>query len=116
MNPEFSAEGEALDISRAGIGVSLPVQFPPESYVQVQVADTTLHGFIMYSREWSPSSRASFARNKVWISGATEAFPDRPFYQTGIEVIEATIGTSGLSQLLRATLEEVPDLEITYSG
>jgi PilZ domain len=121
-NPEFSASGETLDISESGIGVCLPLQFMPGSLVQIEIADSVLHGFVAYSRDWHPSSEPSFARNKSWIggfdlSGAAELPPERSFFRTGIEVVEALIGTSGLSQLLKATVEEkIPTLEVTYSG
>jgi hypothetical protein len=121
-NSAFSAEGEAIDMSRSGIGVSLPIQFPSGSLVQLDIADSVLYGFVAYARSLPPSASTSFARNKVWI-GASESneggdgLPERSFYHTGIEVVEVLIGSSGLSQLLKTTFEEtMPNVQMTYSG
>lgn len=91
--PEFSASGQAIDISESGIAVYLPLQFAPGSPVRLNIRDSVLYGFVAYS------------------------FPERSFFRTGIEVVEVLIGTSGLSQLLKATLEEAtPNLQMEYSG
>ena len=118
-NPEVSAVGEAVDISRSGIGINLPMPFAPGSLVQLEIADSSLCGFVAYSRKWSQPTDAPFARNKVWINGdpGESGVPlVTTIYQTGIEVVEALVGTSGLSQLLKITLEEaMPNLAVTYA-
>jgi hypothetical protein len=120
-NPEISASGESLDISESGIGVCLPIQFAAGSLVQLEIADSVLYGFIAYVREWAPLSEPSFARNKSWTggsesNGATEPSPQRPLFRTGIEIVEVLIGTSGLSQLLKANFEErMPNLQMSDS-
>ena len=117
-NPGLAVSGETLDISESGIGVCLPVQLTAGSLVQLEIADSVLHGFVVHSREWAPMSEPSFARNKSWIgesdsSAATEPSLGR-FFRTGIEVVEVLIGTSGLSQLLKANFEErMPSLQMT---
>lgn len=120
-DPNVSAVGETLDISESGIGVCLPRPFMPGSLVQLEIADSVLQGFVAYCREWSPMSEPSFARNKSWIGGSEsnggESTPERTTYRTGIEVVEATMGTSGLSQLLRENFEEtMPNLLMTSAG
>jgi PilZ domain len=121
-NPEISASGESLDISESGIGVCLPLQLAAGSLVQLEIADSVLYGFIAYSREWSPLSEPSFARNKSWIGGSesnggAELAPERPLFRTGIEVVEVLIGTSGLSRLLKESIEErMPHLLVSDSG
>ena len=117
--PELSAVGEALDISKSGIGVSLPCRFPQGSLVQLEIADSSLCGFVAFSRKWPQHAEAPFARNKVWLGGS-ESGEDGPsdanVFQTGIEVVEALIGVSGLSQLLHITLKEaMPHLELAHA-
>lgn len=91
-NSEISASGEALDISESGIGVYLALPFTPGSIVRLNINDSVLYGFIAYS------------------------FPERSFYRTGIEVAQVLIGSSGLSQLLKATLQEaMPNVQMTES-
>lgn len=114
-NPELSATGEAQDISRSGLGVFLPIHLPAGSLVRVDIADSVLYGFIAHSEEWPILSKPSFARNKLWSESTTEgdAHAERQFH-TGIDVVEIAMGTSGLSQLLKVTLEEtLPNLEIS---
>ena len=119
-NPGLTLSGETLDISESGIGVCLPLQLTPGSLVQLEIADSVLYGFVAHSREWAPMSEPSFARNKSWVgeseSSAAGAPPLGRFFRTGIEVVEVLIGTSGLSQLLKANFEErMPSLQMTYS-
>jgi len=86
--PEISASGEVVDLSEAGIGVYLPLQFKPGRAVRLNINDSVLYGFVAYSR------------------------PERSYFRTGIEVVQALIGGSDPSQLLKATLEEaMPDVE-----
>jgi hypothetical protein len=120
-NPGLTLSGETLDISESGIGVCLPLQLTPGSLVQLEIADSVLYGFVAHSREWAPMSEPSFARNKSWIGESESSAAGAPFlgrfFRTGIEVVEALIGTSGLSQLLKANFEErMPSLQMTYSG
>jgi len=115
-NPELTAAGETLDISRFGLAVCLPFELTPGSLVEVEIADSVLQGFVIHSREWPASTGPSFARNKIWTesSWAAEAPPERPLFHTGIDIVEASIGTSGLSQLLQATLaDKLPNLPVT---
>ena len=114
-NPEFSASSEALDISKFGLAVCLPFQLMPGSLVQIDIADSVLHGVIAHSREWPQSKRPSFARNKLWTESSwTAESPASTLFHTGIDIVEVLIGTSGLSQLLQATLEEtLPNLQVT---
>ena len=86
--PEFSASGQIVDISESGIGVYLPLQFTPGRAVRLNINDSVLYGFVAYSR------------------------PERSYFRTGIEVVQALIGGSDPSQLLKATLEEArPNVE-----
>jgi hypothetical protein len=120
-NPGLTVSGETLDMSESGIGVCLPLQLAPGSLVQLEIADSVLYGFVAHSREWAPMSEPSFARNKSWIGESESSGAPAPslgrFFRTGIEVVEVLIGTSGLSQLLKANFEEkMPSLQMTYSG
>lgn len=85
---DFSASGQIVDFSEAGIGVYLPLQFTQGSAVRLNIDDSVLYGFVAYSR------------------------PERSYFRTGIEVVQVLVGGSDLSQLLKATLEEaMPDVE-----
>jgi PilZ domain-containing protein len=89
-NPEFSASGETTDISENGIGIYLPLDFARGSLVRLNIKDSVLYGFVAYS------------------------VPERSFFRTGIAVAQVSIGPSGLSQLLKATLEKsMPHVQIT---
>ena len=91
--PECSASGDAIDLSESGIGVYLPLQFMPGTAVKLNIKDTVLYGFVAY------------------------ACPERSFFRTGIELVQVLLGSSGLSQLLKAALEEaMPNLQMEYSG
>ena len=90
--PELSASGEAIDISEAGIGVYLPLPFTQGSPVRLNINDSVLFGFIAYST------------------------PERSFFRTGIEVVQVLVGSSDLSQLLKATLaEKMPKVHLEYA-
>ena len=106
-NPDLSATGEAQDISRSGLGVFLPIHLPAGGLVRVDIADSVLYGFIAHSEEWPILSKPSFARDKLWSESSTDSDtpPGRRFH-TGIDIVEIAVGTSGLSQLLKTTLEE----------
>ena len=114
-NPEITATGEAQDISSSGLGVFLPMPLAAGSLVRVDIADSVLYGFVAHSEEWPILSKPSFARNKLWseASADPDTQPERR-YHTGIDIVEIAMGTSGLSQLLKTTLEEtLPNLEIS---
>ena len=116
-NPELSATGEAQDISKSGLGVFLPIPLPEGSLVRMDIADSVLYGFIAHSEEWPIMSKPSFARNKLWSESSTEAdsHAERRFH-TGIDIVEVAMGTSGISQLLKTTLEEaLPNVETSSS-
>jgi hypothetical protein len=81
--PKFSASGQAVDISQSGISVYLPLQLTTGSAVRLNINDSVLFGFVAHST------------------------PERSYFLTGIEVVQVLIGGSDLSQLLKATLEEV---------
>jgi hypothetical protein len=115
-NPELAATGEAQDISKSGIGVFLPIPLPEGGLVRVDIADSVLYGFIAHSEEWPIMSKPSFARNKVWSESAEGDTPTERRYHTGIDIVEVAMGTSGLSQLLKTTLDEaLPNVETTSS-
>ena len=116
-NPELSATGEAQDISKSGLGVFLPIPLPEGSLVRLDIADSLLYGFVAHSEEWPVISKPSFARNKVWSDASAEgdAHTERRFH-IGIDIVEVAMGTSGLSQLLKTTLDEtLPNVEIPSS-
>jgi hypothetical protein len=92
-NPELTASGEAVDISQSGIGVYLPLQFKPGTLVCLDIKDSVLYGFVAYS------------------------IPERSFFRTGIELVQVLIGSSNLSQKLKASLKEaMPELQMTSSA
>ena len=117
-NPELTATGEAQDISSSGLGVFLPIQLVAGSLVRVDIADSVLYGFVAHSEECPIVSKPSFARNKLWSESSPDGdtHSERRFH-TGIDVVEVAVGKSGLSQLLKTTLEEtLPNLETSSLG
>lgn len=111
-NPELTATGEAQDITKAGLGVFLPIALPEGSLVRMDIADSVFYGFIAHSEEWPIMSKPSFARNKIWSESSTDGntHTERRFH-IGIDIVEVAMGTSGLSQLLKTTLDEtLPEL------
>ena len=116
-NPELTATGEAQDISKSGIGVFLPIALPEGSLVRLDIADSVLYGFIAHSEEWPVMSKPSFARNKLWSESSAEGDTQAERrYHTGIDIVEVAMGTSGLSQLLKTTLDEtLPSVETSSS-
>ncbi len=87
-HPELSASGQAIDLSKSGLSVYLPLQFTCGSAVRLNIKDSVLVGFVAYAE------------------------PDRSYFRTGIEVVQGVIGGSDLSQLLKEILEEVmPEVE-----
>jgi hypothetical protein len=116
-DPEISTSGEAIDISTSGMCISLPLRVVPGRFVRLNIADSVLYGVVVYAQEWPVVREPFFARNKQWIggsesNGAAEADPERSQFRTGIEVYEVLMGTSGLSALLKATLDEkMPSLQ-----
>lgn len=91
-HPELTASGQAIDVSKSGISVYLPLQLTNRSAVRLNINDTVLFGFVAYSE------------------------PDRSYFRTGIEVVQVLIGGSDLSQMLKAILEEaIPDLQFLES-
>jgi hypothetical protein len=82
-NPELSASGQAFDVSQSGISICLPLQLTTGSAVRLNIGDSVLYGFVAHSE------------------------PERSHFRTGIDVLKALIGGCNLSQLLKATLEEV---------
>ena len=112
-NPELTATGEAQDISKSGLGVFLPIPLPEGGLVRVDIADSVLYGFIAHSEEWPIMSKPSFARNKIWSESSAEGdTPAERRFHTGIDIVEVAMGTSGLSQLLKTTLDEtLPNVE-----
>ena len=116
-NPELTATGEAQDLSRSGLGVFLPIPLPEGGLVRVDIADSILYGFVAHSEEWPILSKPSFARNKLWSESSAESdtHAERR-YHTGIDIVEVAMGTSGLSQLLKTTLDEtLPNVETLSS-
>lgn len=115
-NPELSAAAVTLDVSNSGLAVCLPFQLMPGSLVRIDLADSVLHGVVAHSHEWPQSVTPSFARNKVWIETSWSAgSPDSTLFHTGIDFSEISIGQSGLSQLLEATIEEMrPSPQMTH--
>jgi len=81
-DPAFTASGQVVDISPAGIGVYLPLRFEPGSVVRLTTDDGVLYGFVEHST------------------------PERSYFRTGIEIVQVLIGGSALSGLLNSTLEE----------
>jgi len=105
--PDLSISVEVRDISKSGISAFMPLQLETGTILQLQIADSTITGVVVHSQEWPPMSRSTFAREKIWSDWNPEAeVLQASSYLTGIEVVEISIGTTDLSQLLKATFDE----------
>jgi hypothetical protein len=92
----LSAVGRVSDISNSGINVGLPFELAAGEVVEIEIADSTLYGLVIYSRR------------------------DNSVFHTGIELIQVVLGTteeSGvLQKVLIETTPEIPGLEPISAG
>ncbi len=66
-NQENSASGHLANISESGICVALPLQLAPGDIVQLDMADSVLFGYIIYSNsEGSAFRTGSRSRKSCW--------------------------------------------------
>ena len=86
-DPGHSACGTVSDISRSGISVTMPMQLATGDMVELEMADSTLCGHVVYCN------------------------PEGALFRTGVEVELVRLGETALSQLLQRTLiEAMPSL------
>lgn len=82
-----SALGRVSDISNTGISVDLPFQLAPGDVVELEMADSTLYGHVIYS------------------------LPDNSIFRTGIEASRVLLGATNLSSILqRVLMEAMPQM------
>lgn len=90
-SPDAPYPGTISDISKSGVCVISGAQLRAGSVVRLELADSSMFGFVVYSRA------------------------DGEAFRTGIEVQRVLIGGTDLSQLLKGILEQempkVPGLE-----
>jgi hypothetical protein len=90
-SPDSPSSGTISDISKSGLCVVSPAGLAAGAVVKIEWADSSLFGFVIYSK------------------------PDHASFRIGIEVQRVLIGGTDLSQLLRAILlqemPKVPGLE-----
>jgi hypothetical protein len=91
-----SAVGRVSNISNSGISVALPFQLAAGEMVEIEIADSTLYGHVIYSR------------------------PDDSLFRTGIEASRVMLGATGVASVLKRvlmeTLPEIPGLEPASAG
>jgi hypothetical protein len=81
-----SAFGRVSDISDSGISVDLPFLLAAGDMVQLEMADSTLYGYVIYST------------------------PNDALFRTGIEASRVLLGATNLSGILqRVLMEAVPE-------
>ena len=86
-SPDALYHGKVSDISKSGVCVVVPAPLREGSVVRLELADSSLFGFMVYSR------------------------PEGGSFRTGIEVQRVLIGGTSLSQLLKGILyEEMPQV------
>jgi hypothetical protein len=82
-----SAFARVSDISNSGICVDLPFQLESGEIVELEMADSTLYGLVVYS------------------------IPDSSLFRTGIEASRVLLGATNLSGILqRVLLEALPEM------
>jgi hypothetical protein len=88
--PGRTGKGRMTDISKSGMGVTVPFEVAAGDIVQLNIEDSTLFGFVVHARQEAECCRA------------------------GIEIQRVLIGGSDLSRVLqlalRQALPEVPGL------
>jgi hypothetical protein len=83
----YSAVARVSDISNSGISVGLPFQLAAGEMVEIEIADSTLYGHVIYSQ------------------------PDNLLFRTGIEASRVVLGATGLSTILQRVLSQaLPDM------
>lgn len=87
-HPALTGPGQLSDISKSGVCVKAPFELASGDIVQLEIADSTLFGFVVHASLEGTASRA------------------------GIEIQRVLIGASDLSRVLhlalRQSLPEVP--------
>lgn len=83
MRRAHSGRGTIRDFSKSGICVDLPFQLAPGDVVQLDLADSSLFGHVVYSQA------------------------DDSMFRTGIEIQQVLLGGTDLSHLLREVLNAV---------
>ncbi len=82
-----SALGRVTDISKSGISVDLPLQLDAGDMVELEMADSTLYGQVVYSN------------------------PEISSFHTGVEASRVLLGGTELSNILqRVLLETSPEM------
>jgi hypothetical protein len=82
-----SALGQVSDISNSGISVDLPFRLEAGDMVELELADSTLYGSVVYSN------------------------PNDSSFRTGIEASRVLLGSTSLSSILqRILLEALPEI------
>jgi hypothetical protein len=83
-----SAISRVADISNSGLSIGLPFQLAAGDMVEIEIADSTLYGNVIYSQ------------------------PDSFLFRTGIEASRVVLGATGLSSILQKILvENLPHLQ-----
>ncbi len=77
-----SVAGRLADVSKSGLCLILPCELRPGEPVKLQVADSTLFGYVAYS---------------TW---------KRQAFRTGVEAERVLLGGTDLAQLLQAVLQD----------
>jgi hypothetical protein len=91
-----SAFGHVADISNSGISVVLPFRLSAGDLVELELADSTVYGHVVY------------------------AHPDNSSFRAGIEASRVMLGATELAGFLQRTLMEtlpaIPGLEAAHLG
>jgi hypothetical protein len=83
-----SAFGHISDISATGLSVNLPFQLAAGDMVELELADSTLYGQVVYSN------------------------PDYSSFRTGIEASRVMLGSTNLASILqRILMEQMPSIQ-----
>jgi len=87
-----SALGRVTDISNSGISVDLPFQLEAGDLVELEMADSTLYGQVVYSHKESSLFRTGIEASRVLLGGTElssilqrvlmDALPEMPGLET----------------------------------
>jgi hypothetical protein len=68
--PALTGQGEVTDISNSGVCIKAPFELATGDVVQLEIADSTLFGFVVYANPEGTAFRAGVEVQRVLMGGS----------------------------------------------